>query len=152
MPAEPHCPNCSALQRKLDEADALGMSMLSFIGRRETSRDGSIPYAVRKSKETQSREATAVEKLLAGQLEAHEAWSQANFKCSLGGIPGQGVSIFPVEVNGPAHAKMLISMNRAQGKPVPWEEVERLMDETIAYIKALGEGKRPAWHEIAVKK
>lgn len=58
---------------------------------------------------------------------------------------------FPVEVNGPAHAKMLIEMSRAQGKPVPWAEVVRLMDETIEYIHELGQGKRPQWHEVAAK-
>ena len=62
-----------------------------------------------------------------------------------------GKQAFNVEVNGPAHAKMLIEMNRAQGKPVPWEEVCRLMDETIEYIQALGRGERPQWHEVSAK-
>jgi hypothetical protein len=63
-----------------------------------------------------------------------------------------GKHTFPVEVNGPASIVMAIETARALGKPVDLDAILADAYQTIDYIKALGEGRRPAWHELRVPK
>ena len=55
---------------------------------------------------------------------------------------------FPVETNGPAHSIMLLDAAEYMGKQPDLKAIRRYQEETIGYIRALGLGELPLWHEI----